>query len=231
MKAVVYHGHEDFRVQQVADPGLQEASDALVRVTRSAICGSDLHLWHAPTMGSPGFTMGHEVLGVVEDVGDDVQGLKKGDRVLVSCTTGCGRCWMCQHDEYGGCRTTTTLGAYTNVFGNPLMPGGQDEALRVPFADTNLFRVPPQIPDEKALFLSDILPTGFMGADLASIEIGDVVVVFGCGPVGVFAQLSAALFGPAAIVAGSSTGADDSEPAWKAHSFYLMGRLITLPER
>lgn len=201
MKAVVYHGQEDFRVEQVDDPGLQEANDALVRVTRTAICGSDLHLWHAPTMASAQFTMGHEVLGVVEDVGADVQGLAKGDRVLVSCTTGCGHCWMCKHDEYGGCRTTTTLGAYTNVFGNPLLPGGQAEALRVPYAETNLFKVPSQVPDEKALFLSDILPTGFMGADLASIEIGDVVVVFGCGPVGVFAQRSAALFGPAAIVA------------------------------
>jgi threonine dehydrogenase-like Zn-dependent dehydrogenase len=201
MKAVIYHGHEDFRVEQVPDAEIQDSTDAVVRVTRTAICGSDLHMWHGPTLEVGGFTMGHEVLGVVEDIGSDVSGLRKGDRVLVSCTTGCGQCWMCRHDEYGGCHATTTLGPYTNVFGNPLLPGGQSEGLRVPFAETNLFRVPERVPDEQALFLSDILPTGFMGADLADIQIGDVVVVFGCGPVGVFAQRSAALFGPAAVVA------------------------------
>ena len=103
MKAVVYHGHEDFRLDTIADASLEARTDAVVRVERTAICGSDLHLWHAPTMEIPGFTMGHEVLGVVEDVGQDVQTLAKGDRVLVSCTTGCGNCWMCNHQQWGGC--------------------------------------------------------------------------------------------------------------------------------
>ena len=201
MKAVVYHGHEDFRVEQVKDPEIQAPTDAVVRVERTAICGSDLHMWHGPTMEIPGFTMGHEVLGVVDDVGADVQHLKRGDRVIVSCTTGCGTCWMCRHDEHGGCTTLTPAGPYTNVFGNPLLPGGQAEGLRVPFADVNLYKVDPRVDDERVLFLTDILPTGFMGADLADIQVGDVVVVFGCGPVGVFAQLSAELFGPAAIIA------------------------------
>ncbi len=108
---------------------------------------------------------------------------------------------MCQHDAWGACEKTTTAGMWTNIFGTPLLQGGQAEGLRVPFADTNLFRVPDAIEDERALFLSDILSTGFMGADLADIQIGDVVVVFGCGSVGVFAQRSAALFGAAAVVA------------------------------
>jgi len=201
MKAVVYHGHEDFRVEDVADPQISNPTDAIVRVTRTAICGSDLHMWHGPTMEIPGFVMGHEVLGEIEEVGPEVQRFAKGDRVLVSCTTGCGHCWMCQHDAWGGCKKTTASGVLTNIFGNPLLPGGQAEGLRVPFADANLFAVPSSVDDERALFLSDILPTGFMGADLADIQVGDVVVVFGCGPVGVFAQRSAALFGPAAIVA------------------------------
>ena len=201
MRAVVYHGHEDFRVDHVEDPKLLAPTDAIVRTLRTAICGSDLHLWHAPTMEVQGFTMGHEVLGVVEDVGQDVRGVEKGDRVLVSCTTGCGRCQMCEHSAWGACEKTTEMGMWTNIFGNPLLPGGQAEGLRVPFADTNLFRVPDSVEDEHALFLSDILPTGFMGAALAEIQVGDVVVIFGSGPVGVFAQRSAALFGPSAIVA------------------------------
>ena len=201
MRAVVYHGQEDFRVDQVEDPSILEPTDAIVRTTRTAICGSDLHLWHAPSMEWQGFTLGHEVLGVVEDVGAEVRHMKKGDRVLVSCTTGCGTCQMCQHDAWGACEKTTANGMWTNIFGNPTLPGGQAEGLRVPFADTNLYRVPDSVEDERALFLSDILPTGFMGADLADIQVGDVVVIFGSGPVGVFAQRSAALFGPAAIVA------------------------------
>lgn len=201
MKAVVYHGKEDMRVDNVDDPKITDPNDAIVRVVRTAICGSDLHMWHAPTSEWAGFTMGHEVLGEIEEVGGDVRTLSKGDRVLVSCTTGCGGCWMCRHENWGGCEKTTALGAWTNVFGNPLLPGGQAEGLRVPFADTNLFKVPSGVEDERALFLSDILPTGFMGAHNADIQIGDVVVVFGCGPVGVFAQRSAALFGPSAIVA------------------------------
>lgn len=201
MKAVVYHGHEDFRVDHVEDPKLLAPTDAVVRTVRTAICGSDLHLWHAPTMEIPGFTLGHEVLGVVEDVGADVRSVKPGDRVLVSCTAGCGDCQMCRHDAWGACEQTTAAGPWTNIFGSPVLPGGQAEGLRVPFADTNLFVVPEAVEDERALFLSDILPTGFMGARLAEVGIGDVVVVFGCGPVGVFAQRSATLLGAAAVVA------------------------------
>jgi 2-desacetyl-2-hydroxyethyl bacteriochlorophyllide A dehydrogenase len=201
MKGVVYHGPEDFKVEEVADPGLQAESDALIRVTRTAICGSDLHFWHGDPLPFPGFTMGHEFLGLIEETGPAVRRFHKGDRVLAACTVGCGDCGMCSRGLYGGCLETTRLAPLTNVFGNPALPGGQAEAVRVPFADTNLFRVPETLSDEQALFLTDILPTGFMGAELAEVEPGDVVVVYGCGPVGVFAQRSAALFGAAAVVA------------------------------
>lgn len=202
MQGVVYHGPRDFRVEAVPDAGLASDRDALIRVTRTAICGSDLHLWHGEPLGISGFTMGHEFLGIIEEVGPGVRRFRKGDRVLAVCTTSCGECSLCVRGAHAGCIETTKVGGpLTNVFGNPLLPGGQAEAVRVPFADTNLFRVPDAMEDEQALFLTDILPTGYMGAEMAEIESGDVVVIFGCGPVGVFAQRSAELFGPAVIVA------------------------------
>ena len=201
MKGIVYHGTEDFRVDRVEDPKLQADTDVIVRVTRTAICGSDLHLWHGPQRPVSGFTMGHEFMGVVEEAGPAVHRFRTGDRVLAACTTGCGHCHLCRTGNWGGCSETTKLGALTNVYGNPLLQGGQAEAARVPFADANLFAVPESLADEQALFLTDILPTGYMGALFAEIEPGDVVVVFGCGPVGTFAQRAAELFGPSAVIA------------------------------
>jgi threonine dehydrogenase-like Zn-dependent dehydrogenase len=200
MKGIVYHGTEDVRVDQVDDPKLVADTDAIVRITRTAICGSDLHLYHGPAMPLS-FTLGHEFMGVVEEVGRDVRNLAPGDRVLAACTTGCGACGLCTRGMWGGCTETTKVGPLTNVFGNPALQGGQAEAARVHFADANLFVVPESLADEQALFLTDILPTGYMGAEFAAIEPGDVVVVFGCGPVGTFAQRCAALFGPSAIIA------------------------------
>ena len=201
MKGIVYHGHEDMRVETTDEPKLQDDRDVVVRTTRTAICGSDLHAWHGPTLPVTGFTMGHEFVGVVEDVGRDVRRFRRGDRVLASCTTACGECGLCRRGMFAGCSRTTSAGLLTNVYGNPLLQGAQAEAVRVPFADANLFRIPDALGDEEVLFLSDILPTGYMGAEFAAIEPGDVVVVFGCGPVGTFSQRSAALFGPSAIVA------------------------------
>jgi threonine dehydrogenase-like Zn-dependent dehydrogenase len=201
VKAIVYHGPHDFRVEGVADPKIHDPTDAVLRITRTAICGSDLHLWHGPKLPVSGFSMGHEFLGLVEDVGPAVRRFRRGDRVLVSCTVGCGDCSLCRRGAYHGCQVLTQFGLLTNVFGNPLLQGGQAEAARVPFADTNLFRVPASLEDEQALFLTDILPTGYMGADFAEVGPGDVVVVFGCGPVGTFAQRAAQLRGAACVFA------------------------------
>lgn len=201
MKAIVYHGPRDFRVDDVPDPKIQEAGDAVVRIERTAICGSDLHIYHGEPMPVAGFAMGHEFLGTIEDVGNDVRRFEPGQRVLVSCTIGCGLCSLCRDHLYSGCLTATALGPLTNIFGSPLHPGGQAEGARVPFADTNLLSIPDGLDDEQVLFLTDILPTGYMGADLAEVGPGDAVVVFGCGPVGTFAQHAALLRGAASVVA------------------------------
>lgn len=202
MKAIVYQGHKQVSYLNVPDPGIQAPTDAVVRIERTAICGSDLHIYHGPTREEVGeFTLGHEFLGTVEDVGSDVRRFRKGDRVLVSCTIGCGGCALCDENLYSGCMVNTATGPVTNVFGSPLNPGGQAEGVKVPFADTNLFRIPGGLEDEQVLFLTDILPTGYMGADLAEVSPGDTVVVIGCGPVGVFAQLSALIRGAATVIA------------------------------
>lgn len=202
MKAVVYHGPADFRFESVADAALRDPSDVVVRVSRTAICGSDLHLWHGgvPVL-EQGFAVGHEFVGVVEDAGAAVRTVRRGDRVLVSCTTGCGTCAPCRDGLHSACPVTTAGGAQ-NVFGfSSALPGGQAEAVRVPFADTNCFRIPASVDDEHALFLTDILPTGYLGAELAEVGAGDVVVVLGCGPVGAFAQRASQLRGAARVLA------------------------------
>lgn len=201
MRAIVYHGPRDIRFDTVPDPSLRDADDVVVRVTRTAICGSDLHVVHGMPLPERGFALGHEFVGVVEDVGPGVRRVRKGDRVLASCTLGCARCVACRRGLASGCEVTTAGGA-SNLFGfSCALPGGQAEAVRVPFADANLLPVPTDLDDERVLFLSDILPTGHMGAELAEVGPGDVVVVFGCGPVGVFAQRCAELRGAARIVA------------------------------
>jgi alcohol dehydrogenase len=202
MRAIVFRGHEDMRVEDVPDAELKDPTDVLLRVERSAICGSDLHLWHQEQPTASGFTVGHEFLGTIEDAGSAVQSFAKGDRVLVSCTIGCGRCDSCRRGVYSGCSVATEGGQTTNVFGfGDVYPGGQAEAVRVPFADTNCFRLPSALEDEQCLFLTDILPTGFMGSELAEVGPGDTVVVFGCGPVGTFAQRCCQVRGAARVIA------------------------------
>ena len=201
MKAIVYHGPGDLRFESAPDPALRAPGDALVRVTRTAICGSDLHLLHGLPVPDRGFAVGHEFVGVVEDVGAAVGRVRRGDRVLASCTVGCGRCLACGRGLASGCETARAEGA-ANLFGFSCgLPGGQAEAVRVPFADANLLPVPAALSDEQVLFLSDILPTGQPRAELAEVGPGDVVLVLNCGPVGVFAQRCAELRGAARIVA------------------------------
>jgi len=201
MKALTYKGHKQLAIENIPDPELVLPGDAVVRIERTAICGSDLHFYHAPALPVTGFPLGHEFLGTIEDVGPDVQRFKKGQRVLVSCTIGCGHCGLCDKDLYSGCMELTQAGPLSNILGTPLMPGGQAEGARVPYADVNLLPIPDGLSDEQLLFLTDILPTGYMGADMAEVGPGDVVVVFGCGPVGTFAQLSSLIRGAACVVA------------------------------
>ncbi|PDH40859.1 MAG: alcohol dehydrogenase [OM182 bacterium MED-G24] len=201
MKALVFEGYQSVSYQDVPDPGLVQSGDAIVQIERTAICGSDLHFYHNQGYQGPAFTIGHECLGQVVDIGAGVERFSKGDRVLVSCTVGCGHCAICSDGLYSGCETHASIGPATNVFGSPLLPGGQAEAIRVPSADINLFHIPDAVEDEQILFLSDILPTGYMGAELADVRPGDTVVVIGCGPVGVFAQQAAKIRGAATVIA------------------------------
>jgi threonine dehydrogenase-like Zn-dependent dehydrogenase len=201
---MIYRGRRDVRLERVPDPSVREATDALVRITRTAICGSDLHLWHAPTLpgAAPGFAVGHEFIGIVEDVGPGVEHVRRGERVLVSAVTGCGTCEMCRGGLQSACPVTTAHGSRTNVFGfGHGLPGGQAEAARVPFADANLLAVPAGVSDDAALLLTDILPTAYLGTELARVGAGDVVVVFGCGPVGALAQMCANVRRAARVIA------------------------------
>jgi threonine dehydrogenase-like Zn-dependent dehydrogenase len=216
MKALVWHGKEDIRCDTVSDPRIEEPRDAIIKVTSCAICGSDLHLFHnlIPAM-LPGDVMGHESMGEVVEVGSEAAGkLKKGDRVVIPFTIFCGDCEQCRRRNYSLCErsnrkkelgdkvfghATGGLFGYTHLTGG--YPGGQAEYLRVPFADTTHIKVPDGIPDEKLLFLSDILPTGWQAAAQCEIEPGDTVAIWGCGPVGQMAIRSALLMGAEQVVA------------------------------
>lgn len=196
MRAVVLHGERDVAVDEVPDAGLPSADAAIVRIDRTAICGSDLHLYHGQ-LGGSGVRLGHEFVGTVEECGPEVQTIRVGDRVLVSGVIGCGRCVACLRRDPVLCRT-----APPRVFGTTLdLPGGQAEAAAVPGADAFCLPVPSEISAEQAVLLTDILPTGFLGAQRADIHPGDIVVVIGLGPVGVFALQCAQLYGPARILA------------------------------
>ena len=216
MKAIVWHGKEDVRCDTVSDPEIEHPRDAIIKVTSCAICGSDLHLFHnfIPAM-MPGDIMGHEAMGEVVEVGKDVgNNLRKGDRVVVPFTIICGECDQCRRGNYSVCQRTNRHSKLAEkVFGHPTAglfgythltggyPGGQAEYLRVPFADATHIKVPDGIPDEKLLFLSDILPTGWQAAAQCDIEPNDVVAVWGCGPVGQMAIRSAILLGAKTVVA------------------------------
>lgn len=208
MKAVVFHAIGDIRLDDVPEPTLQEPTDAVVRLTASAICGTDLHMIRDTFSGmKPGTILGHEGVGVVEAVGDDVRNLSVGDRVVIPSTVGCGSCSYCRAGYYAQCDNANPGGkrAGTLFFGGPeaagALDGMQAEKVRVPYAHVGLVKLPDSVADEQAIMLSDIFPTGYFGAELAEIEPGDTVAVFGCGPVGIFAVLSAKLFGAGRVIA------------------------------
>lgn len=208
MKAVVFHGVGDIRLEEVAEPSLQADTDAIVRVTASAICGTDLHFVRGTMSGvEPGTVLGHEAVGVVEEIGSKVRNLKVGDRVVVPSTIGCGYCAYCRDGYYAQCDNANPNGpaAGTAFYGGPKQSGPfqglQAERARVPFASVNLVKLPPEVSDDQAILLSDIFPTGYFGADMADIKPGHTVAVLGCGPVGQFAIASAKLMNAGRIFA------------------------------
>jgi threonine dehydrogenase-like Zn-dependent dehydrogenase len=216
MRALVWHGKEDIRCDQVSDPEIEDPRDAIIKVTSCAICGSDLHLFHnfIPAM-MPGDIMGHETMGEVVEVGSGLNGhLRKGERVVIPFTITCGECEQCRRGNYSVCErsnrnkklgdkvfghTTAGLFGYTHLTGG--YPGGQAEYLRVPFADTTHIKVPNGLSDEQVLFLSDILPTGWQAAAQCDIEPTDTVAIWGCGPVGQMAIRSAIMLGAKQVIA------------------------------
>ncbi|MEU7848251.1 zinc-dependent alcohol dehydrogenase [Micromonospora parva] len=193
MKALTWQGKRDVRVEEVPDPRIEEPTDAIVKITSTAICGSDLHLYEVlgPYL-KPGDVLGHEPMGIVEEVGPEVTGLKPGDRVVVPFNIACGSCWMCSRQLYAQCETTqvtsegkgASLFGYTSLYGS--VPGGQAEYLRVPQAHFGPIKIPQTGADERYLYLSDILPTAWQAVKYADTPPGGTLAVFGLGPVGQF---------------------------------------------
>jgi threonine dehydrogenase-like Zn-dependent dehydrogenase len=215
MKANCWYGKHDMQVREVPDPEIINPHDAIVKITSRAICGSDLHIYDGliPAM-EKGDIVGHEFMGEVVEVGDQVEKLKPGDCVVVPFAISCGRCFFCKKGLFSLCENSNPnaseaelfwghspagLFGYSHLLGG--YAGGQAEYARVPFADIGPIKVPQELPDEKVLFLSDILPTGYMAAENCEIEPGDTVAVWGCGPVGQFAIKSAFLLGAEKVIA------------------------------
>lgn len=208
MKAVVFHDVGDIRVDDVPDPEIREPTDAIVRLTGSAICGTDLHFVRGTMSGMrPGTVLGHEGVGEVEQVGRDVRNLEPGDRVVICSTIACGSCTYCRAGYYAQCLNANPNGpdAGTAFFGGPESTGPFDglqaERQRIPYAHVGCVKLPEEVADDDAIQISDIFPTGWFGARLAEIESGDIVAVFGCGPVGLFAIISARLQGAGRVLA------------------------------
>lgn len=215
MKAVCWHGANDVRVETVPDPKVINPRDAIVKITSTAICGSDLHLYDGwnPTM-QKGDILGHEFMGEVVELGSSVKNVKVGDRVVVPFSIACGSCFFCQRTLWSLCdnsnpnawmaeaemgHSPSGLFGYSHLTGG--YAGGQAEYARVPFADVGLFKVPDGLTDEQVLFLTDIFPTGYMAAENCNIQPGDTVAIWGCGPVGQFAIRSAFMLGAERVIA------------------------------
>jgi threonine dehydrogenase-like Zn-dependent dehydrogenase len=215
MRANVWSGRNTVQVENVPDPKILNDRDAIVKISSTAICGSDLHLYdgYIPTM-EKGDILGHEFMGEVVEVGRGVSNLRVGDRVVVPFPIACGNCWACRHELYSVCENSNpNAGMAEKMFGHPTAgifgyshltggyAGGQAEYARVPYADVGPLKIEDDLPDEQVLFLSDILPTGFMGADFCEIRGGESIAVFGAGPVGQFAIASAVMLGAAQVIA------------------------------
>lgn len=208
MRAVVFHGVGDIRLETVPEPKIEQPTDAIVRITTSAICGTDLHFIRGTVPGMrPGTVIGHEGVGVVEEAGRGVHNFKRGDRVLLSAVLGCGSCNYCRKGYFAQCDNINPNGprSGTASYGGPVETGPfnglQAEYARVPCAQTNLVRLPESVSDAQAIPLSDIYPTGYFGAVIAEVSDGNVVAVWGCGPVGQFAILSSFQRGAARVIA------------------------------
>ena len=208
MKAVIFHAVGDIRLDEVAEPEIQQPTDAIVRITTSAICGTDLHFIRGTVPGmKQGTILGHEGVGVIEALGDDVRNFSVGDRVVIPSTIACGYCSYCRSGYYAQCDNMNPNGnqAGTSFYGGPELTGPFDglqaEKARIPMAAVNLFKVPDDITDDEAIMLSDIFPTGYFGAELADVKPGHSVAIFGCGPVGQFAIASAKLMDAGRIFA------------------------------
>ncbi|MGM8214825.1 zinc-dependent alcohol dehydrogenase [Bacillaceae bacterium W0354] len=196
MRAVTYQGAKDIQVKKVDAPKIENPDDIIVRITSTAICGSDLHIYLGSLPTHKDYVIGHEPMGIVEEVGPDVEKVKKGDRVIIPFNLSCGECFFCQHDMESQCDNSNpnphvdTGGfiGFTERYGN--YPGGQAEYLRVPYGNFTPFIVPEncELPDESLLFLSDILPTAYWSVEHAGVKQGDTVIILGCGPVGLLAQ-------------------------------------------
>jgi threonine dehydrogenase-like Zn-dependent dehydrogenase len=196
MKALTYRGEGDVKVVDVPKPSIAGSGDTLVKVTLGAVCGSDLHIYHGHTPMNEGAVLGHEFVGVVEDVGSEVKRFKPGDRVVASFFTSCGHCALCRKGWFNQCVEKATFG-HGEYFGG--LGGGQAEYVVVPNADHSMEPIPSGMTDEQAIFVGDILSTGFFGAERAEIKPGDNVAVIGAGPVGLMATMCAQLFGPAKV--------------------------------
>jgi threonine dehydrogenase-like Zn-dependent dehydrogenase len=217
MKALVFHTPKHVTVDNVPDPAIEQPRDAILRVTSTAICGSDLHIYNGAFPQPKPLVLGHEFMGIVEEVGPEVTNLKRGDRVVVPFPISCGKCWFCEHAIPTQCENSNpqhygpeggllsqkggALFGYTDLYGG--YSGGQAQFVRVPYADYGPRKVPESLTDEQVLFLSDIIPTGYTGLKWADVQPGETVAVIGCGPVGLMALKLARIMG-----AGKTIGVD-----------------------
>jgi S-(hydroxymethyl)glutathione dehydrogenase/alcohol dehydrogenase len=208
MKAVTYQGIKNFKVKDVKDPSIKNADDIIIKVTTSAICGSDLHLLHAMIPNLPtDYVIGHEPMGIVEEIGPEVTKLKKGDRVIIPFNVSCGHCWYCTHDLTSQCDNSNPHGdmggffGYTETTGG--YAGGQAEYMRIPFGNFTPFKIPEncEVEDEKLVLLADAAGTAYWSVDHAGVKEGDTVVILGCGPIGLLAQKFAWLKGAKRVIA------------------------------